>query len=261
MRDRLRSSILAFLALFFFMVFPADATFTWENNITITHDKVQWVYTEKYTEDNAIIYKQYIDVSLGNGDGFINAWEILKADVKTRSTLQSSILKQMDVIVNSSNGSLQPVVLVNVTSSMSPELLGPVMQMEMIKNIYTANYHMENPLGSDTGSISLIGEGSTPLIINMYIRGISVDSTVGIDNVSVTSSEEMVKIYGNFDYTGKATVFFHFDKSTDYINTVNELSEMNVTSEVSILNEESNQKFSLADRIIFFLDLHKCKIT
>ncbi len=247
MRDRLKFSILAFSVLFLFTVLPVNATFTWENNVTVGYDKVQWVYTETYTEGNTLIYKDYIDVSLGNQDGFISAWEILKTDVKARSTLQSSILGQMDVIVNNSSES---VVLAGVSSSMSPELLGPVMQGEVITNLYTTNYHLENPfLGSGTNSISFIGEESTPLVINMP-KGASLNSTEGIDNLSISNGEGVSKILGSFGPTGKATVHFHLDGVEDIVTSVPELAEMNVSGEFSVLNNENDHNFSLAERLL-----------
>ena len=177
------------------MAVPVNATFVWENNITVKYDEVQWTYKEIYTEGNALIYKDYVDLSLGNGDGFISAWEVLKTDVKTRSTLEKSILKQMNVLVNNSSES---VVLADVSSSMSPELLGPVMQPEVIENLYTANYHFGGSfLGSGNGSISFIGEQHTPLVINMP-EGIDITSTEGIDNVSVINDGKVAKDPGQF---------------------------------------------------------------
>lgn len=247
MEDGLRASLLAFSVLFLFMVFPVNATFTWENNITVGYDKVQWMYTETYTEGNALVYKDYIDVSLGDRDGFISAWEVLKTDVKTRYTLQSSIIEQMDVIVN---GSSEYVVLVDVSSSMSPELLGPVMQGEVIKNLYTTNYCLDDPLlGSGTSTISFIGEKSTPIVINMP-NGVSVNSTEGIDNESISNGEGVVKIIGNFGSTGKATVHFHLDGIADIVTPVPEVAEMNVSGEVSVLKDEKSQEFSLAGRLL-----------
>ncbi len=150
---------MALSVLLLFMVIPVNAAFTWENNITVGYDTVQWKYTETYTEGNALIYKDYIDMSLGNQDHFISAWEVLKADVKTRSTLENSIHENMDVIIN---GSSQSVVLTDVNSSMSSELLGSVTQVEEIRNLYMTNYRLVNPLsGPVDSSVSFIGEKGT----------------------------------------------------------------------------------------------------
>ncbi len=243
----MKASLLAFSLLFLFMVLPVNATFTWENNVTVGYDKVQWMYTETYTEDNALIYKDYIDLSLGNRDGFISAWEVLKSDVNTRLSLQSSINEQMDVIVN---GSSEYVILTDVSSLMAPELLGPVMQVEVIKNIYTTNYRLDDPfLGTGTSSISFIGEKSTPVVINMP-KGVSINSTEGIDNVSISNSEGVVKVTGNFSPMGKATLHFHLDLVEDVVTPVPEVVEMNVSCETTALKDGNDPDFSLAGRIL-----------
>lgn len=242
----MKASLLAFSVLFLFMVLPVSATFAWENNITVGCDHVQWVYTETYTQANSLIYKDYVDVSLGNRDGFISAWEILKTDVKTRSTLQNSIIEQMDVSVNNSS---EYVVLTDVNSLMSPELLGPVMQVEVIKNIYTTNYRLDHPfLGSGDSSISFIGEKNTPLLINMP-EGVSISSTDGIDNVSISNAEKAVKIIGSFGSTEKATVHFHLEEVENIVASVPEVTETNVSGEAAVLEDEQNRSPSPAGKI------------
>ena len=246
MRDRLKAPLLAFSLLFLFMILPVNATFTWENNITVGYDEVQWMYTETYDEANSIIYKDYVDMSVGNRDGFINAWEVLKTDVNTRSALQNLIIEQMDVIVN---GSSEYIVLTDVNSRMSPELLGPVMQAEVIKNIYTTNYRVVDPfLEAGNSNIGFIGEKNTPIVINMP-KGISVNSTEGIDNVSVSNNGQVVKIAGIFGSTGKATVYFHLEGAEDIVASVPEVTEAGLSGEGRILGDEPYHDFSLAGRI------------
>lgn len=252
----MRPSFLAFSLLLLFTVLPVNATFTWENNVTVSYDKVQWTYTETYTEGNALIYKDYVDVSLGNRDGFISAWEILKTDVKTRATLQTSINEQMDVIVN---GSSEYVVLTDVNSSMSSELVGPVMQAEVIKNIYTTNYRLDDPLlGQGTSSISFIGEKSTHVVINMP-EGVFVNSTEGIDNVSISNSGGIVKVIGNFGPTGKAMLHLHLDVVKDIVPPVPEVTETSATCETTVLKDRKDQDFSLAGRILPALGMRNIK--
>lgn len=246
MRDKLKAPLLAFSLFFLFMVLPVNASFTWDNNITVGYDKVQWIYTETYTEANSLIYKDYVDVSVGNRDGFINAWEVLKTDVNTRSALQNSIIEQMDVIVN---GSSEYIVLTDVNSLMSPELLGPVMQVEVIRNVYTANYRVVHPfLEAGNSSIGFIGEKNTPVVINMP-KGISVNSTEGIDNVSVSNNGKAVKVVGIFGSTGKATVYFHLEEVEAIIASVPEVTEANLTGKTRILGDETHLDFSPAGRI------------
>lgn len=238
------------------MVIPVNAEFTWENNITVGYDKVQWMYTETYTEGNALIYKDFIDMSLGNHDHFISAWEVLKADVKTRSTLENSIHENMDVIIN---GSSQSVVLTDVNSSMSSELLGSVTQVEAIKNLYTTNYHLVNPLWrSSDSSISFIGEKGTSLIINMP-KGVSVNSTEGIDNVSISTDQEFIKIRGVFGSTDKATVYFHLDEAECMFSPVAEVSG-NLSREGIIPVADKEQNSSLAERILPSLGINNTEI-
>ncbi len=247
MGDRLRTPLLAFMLFILTIVPPVNAAFTWENNITVGYEDVQWVYTETYTEANSLIYKDYIDISLGNGDGFISAWEVLKTDVKTRSTLRNSIIEQMDVIVN---GSSENAALTKVDSLMSSELLGPVIQFEVIKNIYIADYRFSDPfLSSDDSSISFIGEASTPVIINMP-EGTSVNFTEGIENESFSNSGDVIKLTGNFGPNGKATVHFHLEIFEDIATSFPEATEMNFSGEILVFKDDGKYQHPfLAGRI------------
>lgn len=247
MGDRLRTPLLAFTLLFLSMVVPVNAAFTWENNIIVGYEEVQWMYMETYTEANSLIYKNYIDFSLGDGDGFISAWEVLKADVKARSTLRNSIIEQMDVIVN---GSSEHVVLIDVDSLMSPELLGPVVQLEVIKNIYTTNYRLYDPfLLPGNNNISFIGEGSTPLVINMP-KGASINFTEGIENISFSNCGEIIKVTGNFGPTGEATVHFHLHFFEDMVTSFMGVTEMNVSGEILVFKDDGRDQYPfLAGRI------------
>jgi hypothetical protein len=247
MEDRLRFQLLVFTLFILFMVFPVNAAFTWENNITVGYEGIQWAYTETYTEANSLIYKDYIDVSMGNGDGFISAWEVLKSDVKTRSALQNSIIEQMDVSVN---GSSEHVVLTDVDSLLSPELLGPVIQLEVIKNTYTTNYLIYDPfLSSGDSSISFIGEASTPVVINMP-EGVSINFTEGIENVSFSNYIGYITIIGNFGPDGKATVHFHLQSFEDISASFPEATEMNVSGEMLVFEDDGKSQDSfLAGRI------------
>lgn len=247
---------MALSVLLLFMVIPVNAAFTWENNITVGYDTVQWKYTETYTEGNALIYKDYIDMSLGNQDHFISAWEILKADVKTRSTLENSIHENMDVIIN---GSSQSVVLTDVNSSMSSELLGSVTQVEEIRNLYMTNYRLVNPLsGPGDSSISFIGEKGTSLVINMP-KGVSVNSTEGIDNVSISTDQGFIKIRGVFGSTDRATVYFHLDEIEGIVPPVAEVPE-NISGEGTIPIDDNERNSSLAERILPYLGMNNTDI-
>ncbi|WP_394697815.1 hypothetical protein [uncultured Methanomethylovorans sp.] len=251
----MRSLLLVFSVLIFLMVLPVNAAFTWENNITVGYDTVQWMYTETYTEGNALLYKDYIDMSLGNQDHFISAWEVLKADVKTRSTLENSIHENMDVIIN---GSSQSVVLTDVSSLMSSELLGPVAQVEAIRNLYTTNYHLVDPLSEPCdSSISFIGEKGTPLLINMS-NGTYVDSTEGIDNVSISTDQESIIIRGIFGSTDKATVYFHLDEIQGAVSPVERVTYNILGDAISIDGKEQNS--SLAERILPSLGMNNARI-
>jgi hypothetical protein len=236
------------------MVIPVNAAFTWENNITVRYDTVQWEYTEMYTEGNALLYKDYIDMSLGNQDHFISAWEVLKADVKTRSTLENSIHENMDVIIN---GSSQSVVLTDVSSSMSSELLGSVTQVESIRNFYTTNYRLVDPLSGPRCSISFIGEKGTSLIINMP-KGASVNFTEGIDNVSISTDQEFIIIRGIFSSTDKATVYFYLDEIQGAVPPVARVTENISGGIISMDGKEQNS--SLAERILPSLGMNNTKI-
>ncbi len=253
--DSLRSLLSAFSVFFLLMALPVNAAFTWENNITVGYDTVQWEYMEMYTEGNALLYKDYIDMSLGNQDHFISAWEVLKADVKTRSTLENSIHENMDVIIN---GSSQSVVLTDVSSSMSSELLGSITQVEAIRNLYTTNYRLVDPLSGPRGSsISFIGEKGTSLIINMP-KGASVNSTEGIDNVSISTDQEFIIIRGIFSSTDKATVYFYLDEIQGAVPPVARVTE-NISGDIiSIDGKEQNS--ALAERILPSLGMNNTKI-
>jgi hypothetical protein len=193
--------------VFSIFMLPAEASYSWENDITVGLDGMSWTYTEQYSDNRSVLYRAFIDSELGDNDGFVSAWEVLKMDTTSRAQLLGLLEGNMDVKIN---GSSDAIVVTGVESDMSMESLGPVTKEDTIVNMYEVHYVFEEPIISLGDRIWFLGEPGTAVTIRLP-DNIKVESTEGIDNVSIDSGDLGQEVSGDFGFTGEAVIHFEPD--------------------------------------------------
>lgn len=238
------NNVLRFLCFFFlstsaimaFVVLPAAASYSWENNITVSMDSMTWEYLEQYSGPESVFFKSAIDSELGNNDGFVAAWEILKIDTVSRKNLHQSISGKMDVKINDSSAH---VSLSGVGCDMSGELLGSVSKQEQVSNIYRVRYDLKEPLIEQGSRIWFQGEPDTPVVISMP-EGIDILSVEGMDNATISMQGHVANVRGNFGFTGEAVVVFRENSTvsrTQVSEVVADLKPVQNRKSPSVLDE------------------------
>lgn len=205
----LRSLCLAFIFCVVLAVAPAAASYSWENNITVGMEGMTWEYTEEYSGLQCILFRSAIDSELGNGDGFVAAWEILKMDTVSRKNLHGSVSRKMDVRINDSSSR---ILLSGVECVMSKELLGPVSKQEQVLNTYRVRYNFREPLPGQGDRIWFQGEPDTSVLITMP-EGIDILEVEGIGNATIRKQGSVQKVKGDFDFTGEAVIVFRENRT------------------------------------------------
>ncbi len=185
-------------------IIPADAAYSWANNITVSMEGMNWEYAEQYSGNRSVIMKSAIDSELGDNDGFVAAWELLKADTLSRKKLFTSVSRKMDVRINDSSARIS---LCGVECGMAKELLGPVAKQEDVSNTYRVRYAFTEPLAGQDSRIWFQGESGTYVAIHMP-EGVDILSVEGIDNAAISRQGTAADVKGEFGLTGEAVVVF-----------------------------------------------------
>ena len=225
---------------------PAFAGFNWENNITVGNDGLTWGYTEQYTEDNFVFYKSYIDADLGNDDGYVSAWELLKVDSITRESFYDSIISDMDVKINESSSAVH---LGEIDSSMSKDALGKVYRRGEATNYYKVMYSFDESLTELGTNIWFLAEPETNVTIT-FPEGIDVTSTEGIENATTIMHNNTTTIDGVVGFEGEISIGY----------AENETWKVYVSKSIDDINETSTSKelephvpYNPVDRILEWL--------
>jgi len=222
------------------LVIPASAAYTWDNSINVQKDNMTWSYTEQYSGDRSIIFKKYVDIEFGNDDGFVAAWELLKADVSMSKTFRQSIEDNMDVKIDNSS---KNVILLDVEADMSSELIGPTDEERDVVNEYKVSYNFKVPLDESGSVLWFQGEPQTDVAISLP-EGMDVLSIDGIDNESVKESSKGTIIEGTFGFTGEVVIEYSIAKKKSEFN---DLNAGNVTSNMTKSSSESAKKTRIED--------------
>lgn len=162
----------------------AAAEYEWSNNITLTTDGMQWLYTENISGMDASVFKYDIDDGHGNKDDFVSTWELMKADKYLRDRLSTAIREEMDVRIDSSS---EGVKMLDVDASLCEEALGTVWSQTGITNTYIVTYRFDEGLLVNGSTIWFLGEPGSTLTVS-FPDGTQILSSSGIDNVSITQS-------------------------------------------------------------------------
>ena len=240
---RIGSFLSLIFLLFSLFVVPAYAAYDWNNDITIEKDSMTWNYTESYSGDRSVIFKKYVDMEFGNDDGFVSAWELLKADVSMSKYFKQSIEDNMDVKIDKSS---KNVILLDVETDMSSELIGLSDEESDIVNKYEVFYDFKVPLDKSGSEMWFQGEPETDVAISLPV-GMELMSVDGVDNESVKESSKGTVIKGKFGFTGEVVIEYSIEEEKPAIK---ENTTTNVTANTTKASSESTKKTRIGD----FLD-------
>ena len=222
-----------------FTVTPACADFNWENNITVDTHGLTWGYTEQYTEMNFVLYKNHIDSGVGNDDGYVSAWELLKVDSITRDNFYDSIINDMDVKINDSSTAVH---LQEIDSVLSKNALGRVHRRGEATNYYKITYSFDNSLTELGTNIWFLAEPETNMTIT-FPAGIDVTSTEGIENTKTIVHDGTTTLIGIVGFEGEVNISYsysYYSYDENATSNVSELESMdNVTSIQDAVEETS----------------------
>ncbi|WMW23936.1 hypothetical protein RE474_07440 [Methanolobus sediminis] len=223
------------------LVIPASATYEWDNSINIQKDSMTWGYTEKYSGDRSIIFKKYVDMEFGDDDGFVSAWELLKADVAMSKSFKQAIEKNMDVKIDNSS---KNVILLDVETDISPELLGLTGEERDIVNKYEVYYDFRVPLDESGSVLWFQGEPETDVTISLpeKMKLLSVD---GVDNESVNESSKETIIQGKFGFTGEVAIEYSIVEEKPAVEKGNDAE--NVIADTTNASSEESKKTRIED--------------
>ena len=177
-----RKGIFGIFAVLLLMLLTAGAGAAesqWVNNITVGEHGMTWDYNESFSGNDSIMFRAYIDREFGDNDGFVNAWELLKADKEIRMQFQSSIDKEFDVRLNNESTGIQ---VVDIESTLSPGIIGNIHSTDEVVNRYNVTYRWKDNI-FNASSIWFLGQSNSPVTI-ILPPGIDVVNTSGINNLT-----------------------------------------------------------------------------
>ncbi|VVB93587.1 Uncharacterised protein [uncultured archaeon] len=209
------------LALIAATIGTVNAADIWTNNITVSEYNMTWGYTETFTGNESILYRFYIDNELGNNDSFINAWEVLKADKEMRKKLKGLLDAEPDVKINNETVGIE---VIDIDSTLSPELFGKTHSVDAIVNRYNVTYRFRESI-FNASSIWFMGQANTSVNI-VLPEGVDVTDTVGMSNVSKSiTNYTMISGFFKDISAGRGEITLGLEKNTSV-----RLPEINITS-------------------------------
>ncbi|MDY0385843.1 MAG: hypothetical protein RBT65_01665 [Methanolobus sp.] len=205
---RLRN-LLLLIVLFSMLSTPASAAYEWDNTIDIGTDGMVWEYTETYSGDRSVIFKNFIDTEFGDNDGFVSSWELLKTDVMGSKSFLKSIEKSKDVKIDNSS---KNVTLLDMETDMSAELIGPVDNEKKIINKYKVFYAFKTTLSDSDTSMCFQGQPGTDVTINLpsMMKLISLE---GIESQTTKESLQGTSVSGQFGSSGEIIIEFLIEEA------------------------------------------------
>ena len=183
-------------------------------------DSMTWEYAEQYSGESSVIMRLVIDSEMGNNDGFIAAWELLKMDTLSRRNLHTSVSRKMDVKINDSSAGIS---LSKVECAISSELIGPVSKKDEVSNIYRVCYAFRDPLAKQGSRIWFQGEPDTYVFISMP-EGTEIISAQGVDNATIGMQGPVPYVEGYFDFTGESVIVFSMNTTVTSPQTMESVS-------------------------------------
>ncbi|HIH94028.1 TPA: hypothetical protein HA338_08295 [Methanosarcina acetivorans] len=196
------SLLLATFLIPAFLAEPCSAVFIPGNNITMERGGMTWNYDEKITDNEAVFFRNLIDVETGDSDGFVNAWEILKMEVLLSGKMEESIEEESDVKLNSTSDSVE---LKNVELRISKDALGRTGKKSAITDSASATYMFREEAGPGT-DIWLMGTPNSSVTITLP-QGLDAELTKGLDNKSLEFKNNRTLLKGNFGSEKNITIW------------------------------------------------------
>jgi hypothetical protein len=187
---------------------PCSAAFLPGNNITLESDGMTWRYTEHITDSNATLFRNFIDFQEGDSNNFVNAWEILKAEIFMRDKMKESIEKEPDVKLN---GTPEYVKTTDIDFIIPEEALGKTEKNSSITSSASVSYIFEKNVSSDT-DIWFMGTPNSSVTIMLPV-GFDATKTEGLDNRSSAFENNRTVFRGNFSSEKNITIWISENRS------------------------------------------------
>lgn len=168
-----------------------------------------WEYQEQITGNEAILFRNFIDLQAGNDDDFVNAWEILKAETTLKNQMKEAIKTKPDVKLN---GTSEPVRVTDVDFWLSEEALGRVGKNSSITNSALVSYIFEKEIGQGT-SIRFMGTPNSSVTITLP-AGFDIKRTEGLNNKSQEFENNCTVLKGNFSPQKNITLWISENESS-----------------------------------------------
>lgn len=191
-----------------FLAEPCTAAFVPSNNITLEKDGMTWEYQEQITDNESVLFRNFIDLQTGNSDRFVNAWEILKAEIVLRDQTEEAVRTKPDVKLN---GTSELVKVTGVNFWLSKEALGKTEKNSSITNFASVSYTFEKQIDRDA-NIWFIGTPNSNVTINLP-AGFDVERTEGLNNESKESGNNHTVLRGNFSPEKNITLWISENES------------------------------------------------
>ncbi len=211
---------------------PCSAAFFPSNNITLERNGMNWEYKEQVTNNEAIFFREFIDLQKGNNDNFVNAWEILKAEMSLRDKLKISIEKKPDVKLN---GTSETVKAKDFNFWIQKEALGKTGKNSSITNYASVSYSFEKEFCHGT-DIWFMGTPESNVTITLPV-GFDATRTEGMDNKSMEFENNRSVLKGNFSSEKNITIWLSENKSFAELPEIKENTEKD--GESASMNKEN----------------------
>lgn len=191
-----------------FLAEPCTAAFVPSNNITLESGGMTWGYQEQITGNESIVFRSFIDLEAGNSDRFVNAWEILKAELALRDKMEESVKAKPDVKLN---GTSEFVNVTDIDYLVSKDALGKIGKTTSIINSATVSYTFEKQIDRNA-NIWFMGTPNSNVTINLP-AGFNVERTEGLNNESKESGNNHTILKGNFSPEKNITLWISENES------------------------------------------------
>ena len=192
-----------------FLAEPFTAAFVPGNNITMERNGMTWEHQEQIKGNEAVFFRNFIDLQAGNDDNFVNAWEILKAEISLRDQKKEAVKAKPEVKLN---GTSEPVKVTDVDFWFSKEALGKTEKNSSITNSASVSYIFEKEMGQGT-DIWFMGTPNSNVTITLPV-GFDAEKTEGLDNKTQESGNNRTVLKGSFGPEKNITLWISENESS-----------------------------------------------
>lgn len=192
-----------------------------------------WGYQETSTENEAVFFREFMDLQKGNHDNFVNAWEILKSEMFLRDKMEESIKNKPDVKLN---GTPEDVKVEEIDYWIPKEALGKTEKNSSIINSALVSYSFKKELSSGT-KIWFMGTPKSDVSITLP-AGFDAAKTEGLDNKTIEFKNNLTVLKGSFPSEKNITIWLSENESFKaQLQSMKEKEEKNI--ENTSMNKEN----------------------